>query len=79
MWFSLIISGALHGLILLPVILSFAGGPGYALEDADEEWMSSTIRRRDYEYTSVILIQLEFWLTLFCRPFLADDDTVNSE
>lgn len=51
MWLTLILSGALHGLMLLPVILSLAGGPGYALEDADEEWMSNAIRRHDYEYT----------------------------
>jgi len=63
MWLTLIISGALHGLVLLPAVLSIAGGPGYALEDADEEWMSNAIRRNDYEYT----------------PFLADDDSVNSD
>ncbi|KIJ56700.1 hypothetical protein M422DRAFT_57364 [Sphaerobolus stellatus SS14] len=63
MWLTLIISGALHGLVLLPVILSLAGGPGYALEDADEEWMSNAIRRHEYEYT----------------PFLADDASDNSD
>jgi len=63
MWLSLIILGAMHGLILLPVLLSFAGGPGYALEDADEEWMSSAIRRHDFEYT----------------PFLADSDSALSD
>ena len=51
MWLTLIVSGALHGLVLLPVVPSYAGGPGYALDDADEEWMSNTIGRRDYEYT----------------------------
>ncbi|KAI0265104.1 patched family-domain-containing protein [Gloeopeniophorella convolvens] len=50
MWFSLIISGALHGLVLLPVVLSLAGGPGFPLQEADEEWMSNAIRS-DYEYT----------------------------
>jgi len=50
MWFALIISGALHGLVLLPVILSLAGGPGFPLQEADEEWMSHAIRN-DYEYT----------------------------
>ncbi|KAG2158905.1 patched family-domain-containing protein [Suillus bovinus] len=49
MWLTLIISGALHGLVLLPVILSLAGGPGFAQQEADEEWMSNAIRN-DYEY-----------------------------
>ncbi|KAJ7904273.1 patched family-domain-containing protein [Mycena olivaceomarginata] len=49
MWLTLIISGALHGLVLLPVILSVAGGPGFPQQEADEEWMSNAIRN-DYEY-----------------------------
>lgn len=49
MWLTLIISGALHGLVLLPVVLSLAGGPGFAQQEADEEWMSNAIRS-DYEY-----------------------------
>ncbi|KAI0921783.1 hypothetical protein AcV7_008053 [Taiwanofungus camphoratus] len=50
MWMTLIISGALHGLVLLPVVLSLAGGPGFPMQEADEEWMSHAIRN-DYEYT----------------------------
>lgn len=32
-------------------IVSIMGGPGYSVDDEDEEWMSSAIRRHDYEYT----------------------------
>lgn len=49
MWFTLIISGALHGLVLLPVVLSLAGGSGFPQQEADEEWMSNAIRN-DYDY-----------------------------
>lgn len=50
MWITLIVSGALHGLVLLPVVLSLAGGSGFPQQEADEEWMSHAIRN-DYEYT----------------------------
>jgi Niemann-Pick C1 protein len=50
MWLTLIISGALHGLVLLPVVLSLAGGPGFPYQEADEEWMANAIRD-GYEYT----------------------------
>ena len=51
MWLSLIVAGALHGLVLLPVALSYLGGPGYSLEDTDEDWVTSAMRRpTDYEY-----------------------------
>lgn len=49
MWITLIVFGALHGLILLPVILSLAGGKGFPTQEADEEWMSNAIRN-EYEY-----------------------------
>ncbi|KAG5654479.1 hypothetical protein H0H81_001978 [Sphagnurus paluster] len=62
MWLTLIVSGALHGLVLLPVILSIAGGSGFPHQEADEEWMSNAIRN-DYEYA----------------PFLADDDSMDSD
>jgi len=50
MWFTLIISGALHGLVLLPVVLSLAGGPGFDQQETDEDWMAIVIRN-DVEYT----------------------------
>ncbi|KIO31040.1 glycoside hydrolase family 61 protein [Tulasnella calospora MUT 4182] len=50
MWLTLIISGALHGLVLLPVVLSLAGGPGFRDVDEDEEWMANAIRSADQEY-----------------------------
>jgi len=49
MWLALIISGALHGLVLLPVVLSLAGGGGFPAQEIDEEWVSNVIRN-DYEY-----------------------------
>lgn len=49
MWVTLIVSGALHGLVLLPVLLSIAGGQGFAQQELDEEWMSHAIRS-DAEY-----------------------------
>lgn len=45
MWLSLIVSGAIHGLILLPVALSYAGGQGYSLDDFDEEWVRTLLSR----------------------------------
>jgi Niemann-Pick C1 protein len=48
MWLTLIVAGALHGLILLPVVLSVAGGSGFPQQEADEEWMTNAIRD-DYE------------------------------
>jgi hypothetical protein len=87
MWFSLIIAGALHGLILLPVILSLAGGPGFPMQEADEEWMATAIRS-GYEYTSVGSFFF-FPSRLYPRstnslwnprsPFLADDISVLSD
>lgn len=59
---TLILSGALHGLVLLPVVLSIAGGPGFTQQEADEEWMSNAIRN-DYEYTYVTVVPVTYLLT----------------
>ncbi|KAF7776363.1 hypothetical protein Agabi119p4_4756 [Agaricus bisporus var. burnettii] len=48
MWLTLIVSGALHGLVLLPVVLSLAGGRGFP-PGTDEEWMRDATRI-EYEY-----------------------------
>ncbi|BGP36957.1 niemann-Pick type C-related protein 1 [Rhodotorula kratochvilovae] len=60
MWLALIVSSALHGLVLLPVLLSLFGGQGYALttQDSDGGWIESSVQRR-YERES--------------RPFIDDD------
>ncbi|KAJ3563392.1 hypothetical protein NP233_g8970 [Leucocoprinus birnbaumii] len=52
MWLTLIISGALHGLVLLPVVLSLAGGQGLP-PGTDEEWMAIAVRG-DYEYAPFV-------------------------
>jgi len=49
MWMTLIISGVCHGFFLLPVLLTRAGGPGYTIEDEDEEWLTRVTRRHNYE------------------------------
>jgi hypothetical protein len=76
---TLIVSGALHGLILLPVVLSVAGGQGYALEDEDEEWLTRISRRHPYEYRQVYAFGLYTTLTTQLRPFRDDDqDSLSS-
>ena len=46
MWLALIFSGALHGLVFLPVALSFCGGQGFALTSEDESWIDAAVLNR---------------------------------
>ncbi|MCO5565319.1 hypothetical protein L7F22_018992 [Adiantum nelumboides] len=64
LWFALILIGAVHGLVFLPVILSIFGGRGYASGD-DEAEVSRRLRRAHDS--------AEF------RPFAADVEAEESE
>ncbi|PWN29681.1 multidrug efflux transporter AcrB transmembrane domain-containing protein [Jaminaea rosea] len=59
MWAALILLGALHGLVLLPVLLSYYGGSGYASDEEESEVRRRLLRAQDAaEY----------------RPFTAEED-----
>ncbi|CAO1618469.1 unnamed protein product [Jaminaea pallidilutea] len=59
MWAALILLGALHGLVLLPVLLSYFGGSGYSSDEDETEVRRRLLRAQD---------AAEF------RPFAADED-----
>ncbi|KAE8220409.1 hypothetical protein CF319_g6060 [Tilletia indica] len=47
MWFALIVLGALHGLVLLPVLLSYFGGRGYSTVEDESEVRRRLLRAQD--------------------------------
>ncbi|PWN18903.1 hypothetical protein BCV69DRAFT_272775 [Microstroma glucosiphilum] len=59
MWLALILLGATHGLILLPVLLSYFGGAGYASHEDEGEVRHRLLRAQD---------------TAEYRPFAGDEE-----
>lgn len=64
MWAALILLGAVHGLVLLPVLLTYFGGSGYSSHEDESEVRRRLLRAQDAaEY----------------RPFAAEDDEEDEE
>ncbi|CAO1620348.1 unnamed protein product [Parajaminaea phylloscopi] len=47
MWAALIVLGALHGLVLLPVLLTYFGGSGYSSHEEESEVRRRLLRAQD--------------------------------